>query len=89
MVIGGGEGVFIQVGEGNPGVVGYADVLWLIAIGPSVKCIEGNAKVGVSVFDHCELLANDDVNGKFFPNLAAQGVGKSFSRFLFAARKFP
>ena len=52
LVVGGGEGVGVEIGEGDPGVVGDADVLWFATVRAGVKGVEGNTKVGVGMFDN-------------------------------------
>ena len=42
-------------------MVGDAYVLWFAPIRSSMKGMERDPKVGVGVFDHCYLLANDDI----------------------------
>ena len=60
-----GEGVVIEVGKRDPGMIRDADMLYVTTLIYSLVGMQGDAEMGVSVFDTCEItcLLDLDVDG--------------------------
>lgn len=89
LLVGNSEGVVEQIGQGDPGVVGNAEVLRAAGKVSGVEGVQGDAKVSVGMLDFGDECAHFNLYRQLFLNFAHQRLGQRFAHFLLAAGELP